>query len=116
GLDHGHADAVLDAAERIEKFAFQSNRRIEAGGDFVQPNERRAAYGFDDVVVNSAGVHNEKRAAFTHTHRLVQGRCLVCKRENFEIENAQPRGQFAPNFKPTTLWPMSSMQIKSSRS
>ena len=53
-LDHGHADAVLDAAERIEKFALEQNGGSQAGGDFVQVDQRRAADGFDDVVVNAS--------------------------------------------------------------
>ena len=53
-FDHGHADAVLDAAERIEELALQRDGRIDAGGDLVEFDERRAADGFDDVVVNAA--------------------------------------------------------------
>ena len=51
-LDHGHADTVLHAAERIEELALQSNRGVEAGGDFVEFDQRRFADGFDDVVVD----------------------------------------------------------------
>ena len=51
-LDHRHADAILDAAERIEKFALEQDGRARAGGDLVQFDERRAADGFDDVVVD----------------------------------------------------------------
>ena len=53
-LDHGHADAVLDAAQRIEKFALEQNGGIQPGGDLVQFDQRRAADGFDDVVVNAS--------------------------------------------------------------
>ena len=55
-LNHGHADAVLDAAEGIEKFAFECDGGRQAGGDFVQFDQRRVADGFDDVVVNAS--HN----------------------------------------------------------
>ena len=55
-LNHGHADAVFDAAERIEKFAFEENRGRQAGGDLVQFDQRRASDGFDDVVVDAS--HN----------------------------------------------------------
>ncbi len=60
GLDHRHADAVLDAAQRIEKLALERDGRVQAGGDVVEPHERRVADGLDDVIVNlAAGRHGD---------------------------------------------------------
>ena len=60
GLDHGHADAVLHAAERIEKLALEGDGGVETGGDVVEPHERRVADGLDDVVENLAGRHGRR--------------------------------------------------------
>ena len=46
--------AVLDAAERVEELALEQDGGVHSGGDFVQAHERRAAHGFDDVVVDAA--------------------------------------------------------------
>jgi len=53
-LNHRHADAVLDAAERVEKFALEQNRGRHAGGDLIQFDQRGVPDGFDDVVVNAS--------------------------------------------------------------
>src|SRR5208283_5596302 len=53
-LNHRHADAILDAAERIEKFALEKNGSGQAGGDLVQFNQRGAPDGLDDVVVDAS--------------------------------------------------------------
>ena len=53
-FNHRHADAILNAAERVEKFALEQNGGVQPGGDFVEFDERGAAHGFDDVVVDTA--------------------------------------------------------------
>ena len=53
-LDHGHADAVFHATERIEKFTLERNRGGKPGGDAVELDERCAADCFDDVIVDVA--------------------------------------------------------------
>ena len=53
-LDHGHADAIFYAGERIKKFAFQQYGGIDALGDFVESHERSAAHGFHDVIIDFA--------------------------------------------------------------
>ena len=56
-FDHGHADAVLDAAERIEKLTFEEDCGVQPGGDLVQFDQRRAPDGFDDVVVDVSHIN-----------------------------------------------------------
>ena len=52
--NHGRADTVLDAAEWIEEFALQRDGGGKASGHSVEADERGAANGVDDGVVNSA--------------------------------------------------------------
>ncbi len=54
GLDHGDADAVFDAGEGIEEFAFGQDDRAAGGDDAVEADEGRAAHGVDDAVVDLA--------------------------------------------------------------
>src|ERR1051326_4289750 len=61
-LDHGHADAVFDAAERIKEFAFEQDGGLSAFGDAVQANEWSATDGFNDVIVNAS--HKRLRIRF----------------------------------------------------
>ncbi len=53
-VNHRHADAVLDAGERVEEFEFEQH--VGDGAVFfrraVQPHERCVADGFSDVVVD----------------------------------------------------------------
>jgi hypothetical protein len=51
-LDHRHPDPVLDAAKGVNKLGHQEHRGAGAGGNFVQSNERGAAHGFYDVVID----------------------------------------------------------------
>ena len=53
-FNHRHADAVLDAAERVEELALEEDRGRQAGGDLVEPDQRGATDSFDDVVVNAS--------------------------------------------------------------
>ena len=53
-FDHGHADAVFHASERIKKFTLERNRGGKPGGDAVELYKRCAADCFDDVVVDVA--------------------------------------------------------------
>ena len=54
GVNHGHANAVLDAGQRIEEFEFEQHLGDRAVflGRAVQPHERSVADGFSDVVVD----------------------------------------------------------------
>jgi hypothetical protein len=58
-LDHGHADTILHGAERIEELTLQRDGGVEASGDLVELHKRRAADGFDDVVID----HGSSRCA-----------------------------------------------------
>jgi hypothetical protein len=49
-LDHGEADAVLDAAERIERLQLGDDSGIEAGGELVEPHQWRVADQLSDIV------------------------------------------------------------------
>ena len=60
-LDHGPADAILHTGERIEEFALEQHGGVDAFGDFVKPDERSAADGLHDVVVD-----------FTHDWKVVR--------------------------------------------
>jgi hypothetical protein len=53
-VNHGHADAVLDAAERIEEFTLEQDGGGRTRRDAIEADERSASDGFDDVVVNTA--------------------------------------------------------------
>ena len=53
-LNHCHADAILDAAERVKEFAFDRHGCTRAFADAVELDQRRAADGFDDVIVKLA--------------------------------------------------------------
>ena len=65
-LDHGHANAVFHAAERIKKLALEGDRGWKASGDAVEFDERRAPDGFDDVVINLAHrFYSEERSFYT---------------------------------------------------
>jgi hypothetical protein len=54
GLDHGHADAILDAGKGIEKFAFDQDGGSALGNDPIEANQRRAADRVDDAVEYAA--------------------------------------------------------------
>jgi len=49
-FDHGHTDAVLDAAEGIEEFALEQDGGLQLGCDFIEADQRSVTDGFDDVV------------------------------------------------------------------
>ena len=51
-LDHGHADAILHAAEWVKKLAFEKNGSLQALGDAVEADQRGPADGFNDVLVD----------------------------------------------------------------
>src|SRR5205085_12678575 len=55
-LDHGHANAVFDTAQRVEEFALQQDRRRHTVGYFVQAHEGRAAHSLDNIIVYAS--HN----------------------------------------------------------
>ncbi len=57
-VNHRHADAVLDAGQRIEKFEFEQHVGDGAVlfGRAVQPHERGVADGFSDVVVDACHI------------------------------------------------------------
>ena len=54
GVDHGHADAVLDRPERIEVLQLGDDGRLGVADHAAQPDQRRVADGLGDVVVNAA--------------------------------------------------------------
>src|SRR5262249_42355720 len=53
GIDHGPADAVLDAPQRIEAFALGHHRGAAALGDTTQSDQGSVADATRDIVVNS---------------------------------------------------------------
>ena len=54
GVDHGHADAVLDRPQRIEVLQLGDDRRLGVAVSPLHAHERRMADALGDVVVNSA--------------------------------------------------------------
>ena len=64
-VDHGQADAVLDAAARVERLQLADDRRAGALGDAAQLHERRAADQGGDVVCD------------LHLVRSSAGRCQI---------------------------------------
>ena len=56
GLDHGNPDAVLDRAERIEKFALCQDLRLHplVFGQSAEPHQGRGPDGLDDAVIDAA--------------------------------------------------------------
>ena len=54
GVDHGHADAVLDRPERVEVLQLGDHGRLGVADHAAQADQRRVADGLGDVVVNPA--------------------------------------------------------------
>ena len=54
GVDHGHADAVLDRPERIEALQLGDDGGLGVADHAAQPDQRRVADGLGDVVVDPA--------------------------------------------------------------
>ena len=71
-FDHGHADAVFHAPERIEELAFESDGGIKTGCDAVEFNQGCVAHGFDDVVVNLSHRFQREIPITTQANQLVQ--------------------------------------------
>ena len=68
-LDHGHADAVLDAAQRIEKLALEQDGGLHARRDSIEADQGRAADGFDDTVKNAC--HEKKGVPLNRTGNIL---------------------------------------------
>ena len=56
-FDHRHADAVLDAVQRIEKLALGEDGRLIRGNQPVDPNHRRVANRLGRIVVGFSAWH-----------------------------------------------------------
>ena len=54
GVDHRHADAVLDRPERVEALELDDDGRLGVAHDPPQPHERGMADALRDIVVNPA--------------------------------------------------------------
>ena len=52
GIDHRGADAVLHAAQRVEELGLERDCRVDAGRDALQLDQRRAADGLGDVLMD----------------------------------------------------------------
>ena len=61
GFDHRRSDPVLDRAQRVKKFAFQRDCRIETFADSIQFHEGGSADSFDDVIVDFSVSHRVRR-------------------------------------------------------
>ena len=72
-LDHRHADAVLDAGDRVEEFELGQEVGDDALflGELVEPDERRVADRLGDRVVDASATGNVGRG-----DRLVHERLL----------------------------------------
>jgi hypothetical protein len=54
GVDHGHADAVLDRPERVEAFHLGDDGALGIADHPPQADQRRMADALGDVVINLA--------------------------------------------------------------
>src|SRR5262249_47007428 len=61
GVDHGHADAVLDRPDRIEALELGNHGGLGVGHDPAQTHERRMADALRDLIVNLAAERLRKR-------------------------------------------------------
>jgi hypothetical protein len=62
-IEHGNGNAVLDAVPGIEEFQLGDHRRAAAFSDAVEPDQRRIADQFGDVVGDFHDWAPERNAA-----------------------------------------------------
>jgi hypothetical protein len=93
-LDHGQADAVFHAAEGIEEFALEQDGRAGALRDAVQLDERRAADGLENAIVDG---HNRFGLRFVYDTNAATRSKLKSKFRATEISSANSLAYFNPS-------------------
>ena len=88
-LDHRHADAVLDAAQRVERFELGDDGGVEVRRQPVEPHQRRVADELGDVVSDPCHVKASLLPSY-QVGRLLAG--SVCSCATSSAMRASPSG------------------------